>query len=95
MLVTTRDMNASAPVVQDAERFVLTVTGPDRKGIIHTISSHLASRSINIEDLSMHHESAELGGTLTVYVLGASVCDRATGLLSDLGYEPVAGRVGG
>ena len=37
----------------------------------------LGDAGINVEDLSMHHMSAELGGTLTVYVLGKEVCTRA------------------
>lgn len=78
-----------------AELYRLTVRIPDRPGVYRDIMVALGDATINIEDLSMHHESAELGGTLTVYVLGASVCERATKLLSDLGYEPVAGRVGG
>ena len=41
----------------------------------------LGDADINIEDLAMHHMSAELGGTLTVYVLGEDVCRRAADLL--------------
>jgi glycine cleavage system transcriptional repressor len=44
------------PVVPDAQRFILTVSGPDRKGVIHRISSYLASRSINVEDLYAYRE---------------------------------------
>jgi hypothetical protein len=32
---------------------------------------------------------------LTVYVLGEDVCERATSLIAELGYEPVASRVAG
>ena len=63
VLVKERNFSAAAPVVKDAERFVLTVTGPDRKGIIHRISSHLATRSINIEDL---YATAEGGSFLLI-----------------------------
>ena len=49
--IKERDPEVEAPVVEEAERFVLTVTGPDRKGIIQRITSHLASRGVNIEDL--------------------------------------------
>jgi predicted amino acid-binding ACT domain protein len=44
------------PVVPDAQRFILTVSGPDRKGVIHRISSYLASRSINVEDLYAYRD---------------------------------------
>lgn len=77
------------------ELYRLTVRIPDRPGVYRDIMVALGDAAINIEDLSMHHESAELGGTLTVYVLGAEVCGQATELLTALGYEPVAGRVGG
>jgi len=78
-----------------AELYRLAVRIPDRPGVYRDIMVALGDAGINIEDLAMHHESAELGGVLTVYVLGEDVCDRATTLISDLGYEPVAGRVGG
>ncbi len=39
------------PIVKDADRFILTVQGADRKGIIRRVSSYLASRNVNIEDL--------------------------------------------
>jgi len=51
VLIKQRDRQGARPVVADAERFILTITGPDRKGIIHRISSYLSSRNINIEDL--------------------------------------------
>jgi len=47
-----------APVVAEAERFILTVSGPDRRGIIHRICAYLASRSINIEDLYAYTEDS-------------------------------------
>ena len=47
----------------------------------------LGDAGINVEDLSMHHMSAELGGTLTVFVLGEDVRQRATHVLGALGYE--------
>lgn len=78
-----------------AELHRLTVRIPDRPGVYRDIMVALGDAGINIEDLSMHHESAELGGVLTVYVLGDTVCVRAADLLTDLGYEPVAGKVTG
>jgi hypothetical protein len=47
----------------------------------------LGDAGINVEDLAMHHMSAELGGTLTVYVLGDEVRQRAAHVLGALGYE--------
>jgi len=44
------------PVVRDGDRFVLTIMGADKKGIIKAISSYLASRNINIEDLYAYTE---------------------------------------
>jgi hypothetical protein len=37
--------------------------------------------------MSLHHKSAELGGSLTVYVLGEDVAKRAVHILGGLGYE--------
>ena len=52
VLVKERDLSAGqTAVVSDAERFILTMKGPDRKGIVRSITSYLASRNINIEDL--------------------------------------------
>jgi hypothetical protein len=47
----------------------------------------LGDAGINVEDLAMHHMSPELGGTLSVYVLGQEVCQRASHVLGALGYE--------
>ncbi len=78
-----------------ADLFRLTVRIPDRPGVYRDIMVALGDAGINIEDLSMHHESAELGGVLAVYLLGEAVSRRAADLLADLGYEPVVGRVAG
>jgi glycine cleavage system transcriptional repressor len=39
-----------------AERFVLTISGRDRKGILQRVTSYLASRNVNIEDLYAYVE---------------------------------------
>ncbi len=70
----------------------LMVRVADRPGVFRDIMVALGDAGINVEDLSMHHESAELGGWLTVYVLGEDVCERGRQLLGDLGYEVVIGR---
>jgi glycine cleavage system transcriptional repressor len=54
--VQERLLPAPPPVVQRGQRFILTVAGPDRKGVIHRISSYLASRNINVEDLYAYRD---------------------------------------
>ncbi len=49
---------------------------PDRPGVIREITVALGDANINIEDIALHHMSAELGGALTVYVSGDDVCRR-------------------
>jgi prephenate dehydrogenase len=65
----------------------------DRPGVLREIMLTLGDANINIEDVALHHMSAELGGSLTVYVSGEDVCRRAAQLLADLGYEVVTGKV--
>jgi prephenate dehydrogenase len=72
--------------------FRVMVKIPDRPGVLQQLTVAMGDANINIEDMVLHHMSAELGGTLTVYVLGAEVCERAVALLSDLGYQVTAGR---
>jgi glycine cleavage system transcriptional repressor len=58
--VSVKQRGAAAPVqvVPGAERFILTVSGRDRKGVIQRISSHLATRGVNIEDLYAYSEGS-------------------------------------
>lgn len=72
--------------------FRVMVKIPDRPGVLQQITVALGDAGINIEDLAMHHMSAELGGELTVYVLGTDVCERAATLLAGLGYQVTSGR---
>ena len=74
------------------ELFRIVVRIPDRPGVFRDIFVALGDANINVEDFSMHHESAELGGTLTVYVLGEQVCRRGAAVLGALGYSPVTAR---
>ena len=46
----------AAPGGRSGDRFILTITGEDRPGILHRISSYLSSRGINIEDLYAYTE---------------------------------------
>ena len=70
---------------EDLYRLIIPVS--DRPGVFSEIMVALGDAGINVEDLAMHHMSAELGGTLTVYVLGRGACDRAAHVLGGLGYE--------
>ena len=57
--VKERTVLEPGPVVRDGDRFVLTIMGPDRKGIIKRITSYLSSRGINIDDLYAYVEGEE------------------------------------
>ncbi len=72
----------------------LIVRVPDRPGVFQAIMVALGDAGINIEDLQMHHMSAELGGTLTVYVLGEAVAERGAHVLAGLGYDVITGAEG-
>jgi prephenate dehydrogenase len=74
------------------ELFRLVIKIPDRPGVIREITVALGDANINIEDMALHHMSAELGGALTVYVTGGDVCRRGAELLEGLGYEVITGR---
>ncbi len=47
----------------DGEKFILTITGSDRKGVITRVTNYLAGRNVNIEDL---YARAENGNFLMV-----------------------------
>jgi prephenate dehydrogenase len=70
---------------EELHRILIPV--PDRPGVFSEIMVALGDAGINVEDLAMHHMSPELGGTLSVYVLGQEVCQRASHVLGALGYE--------
>lgn len=46
-----RVLHPGAVVPGGSDQFVLTIVGPDQKGIIHKITAFLSGRDINIEDL--------------------------------------------
>lgn len=54
--VKPREVSEPRPVVNDAQRLILTISGPDRKGIIQRVCSYLATRGINVEDLYAYSE---------------------------------------
>ncbi len=76
-----------------SELYRLVVAIPDRPGVLRQITVALGDANINIEDLALHHMSAELGGTLTVYVLGEDVARRAGHILAALGFEVLTATV--
>jgi len=80
-----RLLAAGSLPARDLYRLIIPVS--DRPGVFQEIMVALGDAGINIEDISMHHMSAELGGTLTVYVLGRDVCERAAHVLGGLGFE--------
>lgn len=54
--VKERTVREPQPVVPEGDRFVLTIMGPDQKGIVKRITSYLAGRNINIDDLYAYGE---------------------------------------
>jgi len=82
----------TASTLAPGELFRLVVKIPDRPGVIREITVALGDANINIEDIALHHMSAELGGALTVYVGGENVCRQAADLLEGLDYEVITGR---
>jgi len=86
-----RDRLLAAGSLPARELHRLIVRVPDRPGVFSEIMVALGDAGINIEDLSMHHMSAELGGTLTVYVLGAESSGRGAHILAGLGYNVITG----
>jgi len=84
-----RMLAAGSLAARELHRLIVRV--PDRPGVFKEITVALGDADINIEDLSMHHMSAELGGTLTVYVLGEDASARGAHLLAGLGYDVITG----
>jgi len=84
-----RMLAAGSLPARELHRLIVRV--PDRPGVFSEIMVGLGDAGINIEDLSMHHMSAELGGTLTVYVLGEAASARGAHLLAGLGYDVITG----
>lgn len=80
-----RMLAAESLPTEDLYRVIVPVS--DRPGVFREIMVALGDAGINVEDISMHHMSADLGGTLTLYVLGEEICGRASHVLGALGYE--------
>jgi prephenate dehydrogenase len=73
--------------LRPGELYRLEIPIADRTGVLREITVGLGDANINIEDIRLHHMSAELGGTLTVYVLGEDVAKRAVHVLGGIGYD--------
>ena len=48
----------------------LTVRIPDQPGVLSKVMNALGDKSINVEDLTLHHVSRSVGGDLVLYVTG-------------------------
>jgi len=88
------------PVVSNADCFVLTVTGPDRTGIIGQIAAYLAGKGINIIDLYAYKPDADNFMLITQLAVPASMTasliqidleaqSRETGLSATLLHENI------
>jgi len=75
------------------ELFRIVVHIPDRPGVLKEIMTALGDESINIEDLALHHMSADLGGSLTLYVQGEETCGRAAAIIGARGYGVTTAKV--
>jgi prephenate dehydrogenase len=64
----------------------VTVSVPDRPGVLAGITQALGAERINIEDFELRHFSPERGGVLTMLVMGADEAERASALLEAQGY---------
>ena len=82
-----RERMLAAGKLSAEDLYSIIIPVSDRPGVFSEIMVALGDAGINVEDLSMYHMSPELGGALTVYVLGKEVCTRATHVLGALGYE--------
>ncbi len=81
--VRRRDVRAgSEKIVPDSEKFILTITGEDRKGVIERVTSYLAGRNVNIEDL---YARADEGGFLMVAQLQMPSACNVESMQLDLG----------
>ena len=64
----------------------VTVSVPDRPGVLAGITQALGAERINIEDFELRHFSPERGGVLTMLVMGPDEAERAAALLEAQGY---------
>jgi prephenate dehydrogenase len=74
---------AGAPVCE------LTVTVPNRPGIVAQVALALGRAGVNIADMSLAPAQDMRSGAMTLWIAGQGEADRAAELIEDLGY-PVA-----
>ena len=72
--------------ITPATLYTVTVRVPDEPGVIARVMTALGEAEINVEDLTLHHMSRSVGGDLEVFVAGEDIAERASELLSGLGY---------
>ncbi|MBM3214222.1 amino acid-binding protein [Candidatus Poribacteria bacterium] len=79
--------DAAAATASLGDRYVLTVLGDDRAGIIAQIATHLAAQGINIEDFYARAEAGRFIMVLQVQVEGGWTSDHLRLDLEALGEE--------
>lgn len=52
--VVVRPFDPTARSVTEGDRYILTMSGKDRPGILKTVTTYLAEKKINVEDLFFH-----------------------------------------
>lgn len=67
----------------------VTVRIPDRPGVLSRVMTALGNANINIEDLTLHHFSRDVGGDLVLYVSGEETAALVVSLAGELGYPAV------
>lgn len=75
--------------------YKVTVRIPDQPGVLSKVMNALGDRSINVEDLTLHHVSRSVGGDLVLYVNGEETAETASTLLNGLGYPTMVSFMGG
>jgi prephenate dehydrogenase len=71
---------AAGPVAE------LTVTVPNRPGIVAQVALALGRAGVNIADLALAPAPDMRSGAMTLWVSGDGAAERARGLIEDLGY---------
>jgi len=85
-----RNRMLEAEHLAPSELFVVKVPVPDRPGVLSDVTVALGNAGINIDDLSFHRISVDLGGVLSLVVSGGDTAGRAVSTLKGRGYDAVA-----
>jgi prephenate dehydrogenase len=75
--------------------YKVTVRIPDQPGVLSKVMNALGEKSINVEDLTLHHVSRSVGGDLVLYVAGEETAETASTVLNGLGYPTMVSFMGG